>query len=111
MRKTAILTFLATIFCGTLIFAHVPLEAAPKKSITEQLQEILSENSIDAARKDVTAKVLFKIDETGKIEIVQIDSERKDVKWFLNRKLKGKSLDIDASSYGEIFVVEVRVTS
>jgi len=111
MKKTAILTGIATLFCGSLIIANEPMEWEPKKSITQQLQEILSDNSIDAAKRDVMAKVLFKINEAGEIEIVKIHSDRKDVAWFLNRKLEGRTLDIENSSFGEVFVVDVRVTS
>ena len=111
MKKRHILTGLATLFCGALLFANSPEDVGPKKSITQQLTEILSDNAIDASKKDVMATVLFKINEAGKIEVVEIDTERKDVAWFINRKLKGQRLDIDATSHGEIFVVAVRVTS
>lgn len=101
----------AAVFCTVLVSANEPSEFGPTKTITEQLEEILSDNAIDVEKKDATAKVLFKINEEGKIEIVKIKSERKDVKWFLARKLKGKKLAVDNSSYGEVFVIDVRLIS
>ena len=111
MKRTCILTIVAATFCAALVSANERNFERSKTPISKQLQEILAENSIDVAKKDVMAKVLFKVNLEGKIEILEIVSERKDVTWFLNRKLKGKRLNVDNASFGEVFVVDVRVTS
>lgn len=111
MKRMNIFVLAVAVLCTTLVSANEPFALNPTKTISKQLEEILSDNSIDVEKNDALAKVLFKVNEEGKIEIVRINSERKDVKWFLNRKLKGKKLDVDNGSVGEVFVVEVRVTS
>lgn len=111
MKKRSVLSAVAILCCVLLVSANEPRIVTPEKSITEQLQEILTGNAIDVDKKDATARVLFTINLEGKIEIMEINSKRKDLKWFLNRKLKGKKLKVSNDSYGEVFVVDVRVTS
>ncbi|MEO0571257.1 MAG: hypothetical protein AAF039_06085 [Bacteroidota bacterium] len=111
MKRTVILTVVAVFFCSALVSAKDLDFANPKTSISEQLREILSQNSINIENKDVLARVLFKLDQEGKIEVLGVASERRDVEWSISRKLKGKKLEVDQTSYGEVFVVTVRVTS
>lgn len=111
MKKASILTFVVALFSVALVSAKTTITKNPETTISEQLKEILSQNAIDVDREDATARVLFKVNDVGEIEILRVDSERKDIEWFLNRKLEGKKLSLDTSSYGEIFVVDVRVTS
>ncbi len=110
MKKTSILTFVAALFSVALVSANTTTNN-PDSTISEQLKEILSQNAIDVDTKDATARVLFKVNNEGEIEVLRVATERKDIKWFLNRKLEGKKLSLDNSAYGEVFVVDVRVTS
>ena len=102
MKRTSVLTVIAVLFCSVLVSAKEINFENPKTSISEQLQEILSENSIDVDDKDVMARVLFKINQAGKIEVLDIVSERKDVKWFLSRKLSGKKIAVDNVSFEDV---------
>lgn len=111
MKKRSVLSAVAILCCVLLVSANEPRIVTPEKSITEQLEEILSGNAIDADKKDALARVLFTINSEGKIEIMKISSKRKDLRWFLNRKLKGKKLEVSNDTYGEVFVVNVRFTS
>ena len=111
MKKRSVLSAVAILCCALLVSANEPRIVTPEKSISEQLKKILSGTAMDADKKDAIARVLFTITLEGKIEIMKISSKRKDLKWFLNRKLKGKKLDVSNDTYGEVFVVNVRVTS
>ena len=111
MKRKSILTVIAAIFCCTLISANEVNFKNPENSISEQLQEILSENSIAIENSDLTARILFQFDGEGKIEILQVASESSEVKWFVHKKLSGKKIAIEDMTAGEVFVVDVRVTS
>jgi hypothetical protein len=111
MRKTSILTFVAAFFFVVMVSANRVSIENPKTAISEQLKEILSQNSIDAEDEDTTARVLFKVNYEGEIELLRVSTSRKDIEWFLNRKLDGKKISVDDTSFGEVFVVDVRVTS
>lgn len=111
MKRKRIFTVFAVLCCTILVSAKELGFENPKTSISEQLQSILSQNVIDIEKNDVMARVLFKVDSEGKIELNKVYSERKDVVWFLNRKLEGKRLAVDDEALDEVFVVNVRVTS
>lgn len=111
MKKRNLLAVLAALFCAVAVTANVPNIENPNLGIKEQLQKILSDNSISVDNGEATARVLFKVNEQGKIEILKIASKRKDVRWFIEGKLDGRIIAIDDANHGEVFVVDVRVTS
>ncbi|MEM8506447.1 MAG: hypothetical protein AAF717_01405 [Bacteroidota bacterium] len=111
MKKRNMFTVLATLFCVAAVTANVALAKHPNLGIQEQLQKILSDNSLSVDKGDATARVLFKVNQQGKIELLEIVSKRKDVRWFIDRKLDGKAIEVDDINLGEVFVVNVRITS
>nr|WP_298999548.1 hypothetical protein [uncultured Allomuricauda sp.] len=80
-------------------------------TLSGQIQEILAKNSIYVKNKDLTARVLFALNENKRIVILAIKSDYWDVKEFLNRRLDKKKLDITNFEVGKQYVVDVRLTS
>jgi len=113
MRKVRlVLCATALLFTGLAATANTNSETFnPTKKISKQIQTILSDNAIDIGKKDEMARVLFRVNEAGEIELVRVTSSRKDITTFLNRKLDHKKLEVDEEAIGEVFVVNVRVTS
>lgn len=111
MRKVKLALYAGALLFTGIVAANETVEYYPTKSISEQLESILADNVLDVEKQDAIARVLFKLNAEGEIEILEVASERKDVEWFLNRKLDGKKIIADKTSIGEVFVVDVRVTS
>ena len=111
MRKKNMLTVLAALFCAVLVTANTPEAKNPKVSITEQLQSILSDNHILVRHGDATARVVFKVNEQGRIEVLEVITKRKDVKLFIDRRLEGRIIAVGNAAHGKVFAVEVRITS
>ncbi|NKI32935.1 hypothetical protein [Croceivirga thetidis] len=110
MKKTKIYSLAAALFAFALVSANEPVFENPTKKISKQLEGLLSKNDIDVSDNDVTARVLFKLNESGEIELIRIQSEREDLKGLIGDKLAGEKLSVDPVSYDEVYVVEVRVT-
>ena len=110
MKRTRIITAIAALCCAATISASEPTFENPTKKISNQLQKMLSKNNIDVTESDVSARVLFKVDESGEIKLLRVSSERKDLKGLIDKKLEGKKLSVDPTSIDEVYVVEVRVT-
>lgn len=110
MKRTHIFSFAAALLSVALVSANEPTFENPTKKISKQLQYMLTDNSIDVSKEDVSARVLFKVNDEGEIDILRIHSERKDLKGFIDEKLEGQKLSVDPASFGEVYVVEVRVT-
>ena len=90
MRKKNVFTLCAALFCALVVAANVPAVKKPKVSITEQLQQILSDNYISVHHGDATAQVVFKVDELGRLAVLDITAKRKDVKLLIDRRLDGR---------------------
>ncbi len=110
MKKTKIFSLAVALFAVALVSAKEPLFENPTKKISKQLEWLLSDNGIDVTHSDVTARVLFKLNENGEIELIRVQSEREDLKGVIDKKLQGEKLSVDPVSYDEVYVVEVRVT-
>ena len=111
MTRKSMLTLCAALFSVAVMVANVPVEKRSESTITEQLRKLLSHNSISVDKRDVKARVLFRVNAQGRIEILKVASERRDLKWFIKRKLEGKRIAVSDEVYGEEFVFNVRVTS
>ena len=112
MRKVRlVLGAAALLFTATTFAATSEATSNPKGDIAKQIQAILADNALDVEKDDATARVLFKVNAEGKIEVVKVSSNRKDLTWFLNRKLDNKKIEVADEAIGETFVVNVRVTS
>ena len=111
MKKRNVFTVLAALFCAVVVVANTPTVKKPKVGITEQLQEMLADNYITVRHGDATARVVFKVNEQGRIEVLDISSKRKDVKLFIDRRLDGRIIAAGKTAFGKVFTVDVRITS
>ena len=111
MGKLSLTIAMAIMLVSGSVWATPPEENSEVKTLSEQIQEILSDNSIYVKKEDLTARVLFTLTEDKRIVILAIKTEYWDVRGFLNRRLDKKKVDITHFEVGEQFVVDVRLTS
>ena len=110
MTRKNMLTMLIALFCAVVVAANVPTEKNPKVRIHEQLQELLADNTIAVDYGDAIARVVFRLNQQGRIEVQKIIAKRKDVKQFIDQKLDGRIIAVDKAAYGVVFTVDVRIT-
>ena len=111
MRKKNMFAVLAALLCAVVVSANEPIVKKPEVGITEQLQEMLADNYISVSHGDVTAQVVFKVNEQGRIQVLDVTSKRKDVKLFIDRRLDGRIIAAGSNALGKVFTVDVRITS
>ncbi len=111
MRKTNFAAILAATLVTGSIWANPPKKVSKEKPLSEQIHNILSENTIDVRDTDLTARVLFTLDEEKRITILTIRSDHWDVEGFVRRGLDKKKVTISDFVVGEKYVVDVRLTS
>ena len=111
MTRKSMLTLCAALFSVAVMVANVSVEKRSESTITQQLRKLLSHGSIAVDKNDVKARVLFRVNAEGRIEVLRVASERKDLKWFIKKKLEGKRIFVSDEAFGEEFVFNVRVTS
>ena len=108
MNKKRFFTVLVAVFCISLVAAK-PNVDNPTKSISKQIKSMLASNFIEVDAKDLTARVLFKVNESGEIQLLRVASERKDVKQFIDKKLEGEKLEVSTNQLEKVYVLDVRV--
>ncbi|GMN09474.1 hypothetical protein MTsPCn9_00700 [Croceitalea sp. MTPC9] len=109
MRKLKLIVAIGLfVFSGSLS-ANTPEPKKLNKNLSAQIQELLQDNAIDTEEENITAAVWFMLNEESEIVVLDIDSDRLDLKWFVKRKLKGKKLASTTEQRGKQFVVNVLV--
>ncbi|MEM9362808.1 MAG: hypothetical protein AAGA43_09240 [Bacteroidota bacterium] len=111
MRKLSLATALAVTVVSGSVWAAPPKKKVETKTLSEQIHEILAANSIYVKNKDLTARVLFTLNEDSRIMVLAVKSDYWDVKGFLNRRLDKKKVNISDFEVGKQYVVDVRLTS
>ena len=111
MRKLSFATAIAVMLVSSSVWATTPKKTSEVRTLTEQIQEILAENSIYVKNEDLTARVLFTLNEDQRIVILAIKTDYWDVKGFLNRRLDKKKVNLADFEVGKQYVVDVRLTS
>lgn len=111
MGKLSLVTAWAVMLVSGSVWATTPKKDSEVRTLSEQIQEILAENSIYVKNEDLTARVLFTLNEDQRIVILAIKTDYWDVKGFLNRRLGRKKVNITNFEVGKQYVVDVRLTS
>lgn len=109
MKKLKLIAAIVLLVFSGTISASTPEYEKSTKDLSIQIKELLKDNVIDTEKGDVTAAVWFMLNEDNKIVVLDIDSDRPDLKWFVKRKLKGKRLIANENERGKKFVVTIIV--
>ncbi|TAI49402.1 hypothetical protein [Flagellimonas allohymeniacidonis] len=106
MRKLSIASILAATLVSSSAMANPPKK---DKTLTRQIHELLADNSICAKNQDLTATVLFTLNEEQRIEVLVVQTDFVEVKRFLTRSLNNKKVVIPDFKEGRQFTVDIRI--
>ncbi|WP_343485744.1 hypothetical protein [Allomuricauda sp. d1] len=110
MKKMKFFIVIAALVLSTGAFAHQPTKSSPIDALKSQLVEILNENYFLVRNQDLTARVLFTLDEESKIQLLEVQTKRHDLKRFIVNSLRGKKIQMETVCTDENFVVDIRMT-
>ncbi|MAU25943.1 MAG: hypothetical protein CMH48_10495 [Muricauda sp.] len=111
MKKLKLLSAaIALVFYGVAI-ANVTAADHPPQNLSGQIHQLLQGSTFDVEKGAITARVLFKVDGDNRIELVEVDSKRSDLKWFLKRNLNGRKVILTATEKkSDAFVIDIKIT-
>ncbi|WP_350290769.1 hypothetical protein [uncultured Croceitalea sp.] len=109
MKKLKLIVAIGLLVYSGSLSASIPEHEKSTKNLSSQIKELLQDNAIDTEKEDVTAAIWFMLNEDNKIVVLDVDSDRPDLKWFVKRKLKGKRLIANENERGKKFVVNIIV--
>ncbi len=106
MRKLSIASILAATLVSSSAMANPPKK---EKTLTKQIHALLADNSIYTKNQDLTATVLFTLNEEQKIDVLAVQSDFVEVKRFLTKSLNNKKVAIANYKEGRQFTVDIRI--
>ncbi|MFD0796982.1 hypothetical protein ACFQZJ_05890 [Maribacter chungangensis] len=111
MRKLSYVIVAAMLLSTSAIFANTPELPEPTRGLSEQITELLSDNSFSEGECDSTAQVRFTLNEEGQIVVLSVETASENLERFVKNRLNYKKVKISNVVEGKLYTVPVRVTS
>ncbi len=111
MRKFSLVLFAALLFVAGSALANSNTEK-PSKTLSYQIKEMLSNNSLDKEYNGMHAQVRFTFNKEGEIVVLSVDTEDASLEGFVKGRLNYKK--VETSSYiseGTMYTVSVLITA
>jgi len=110
MRKIS-LVFVATMLLSTVsLFANNAKPVDPAKNLSTQIGDLLDNNSFILENNDLTAEVLFTLNENKEIVVLSVETENEVLEAFVKSRLNYQKVELDEYREGKMYTVPVRIT-
>lgn len=111
MRKFSLTLVAAMLFSTGSLLANNMDKVGPAKSLSIQISEMLKKNNFNQDDFEKTAQVRFTLNEDGEIVILSVDTDCKDLEYFVKNRLNYKKVVVDNVQEGKIYTIPVRIES
>ena len=71
----------------------------------------MRENNLEVDHYDVTAKILFTLNDSGEIEVISVDTKNEDLEIFVKGKLNHRKVEVQEIVEGKVYKLPIRVTA
>lgn len=107
MRKIrSVLVAAMLLFAGNILANDV----IPTKKLSTQIAELLEDNPFVLSKDDLTANVLFTLNDKKEIVVLSVETEDKGLEAFVKSRLNYKQVESSDSENGKTFRIPVRIT-
>jgi ribosomal protein L7Ae-like RNA K-turn-binding protein len=111
MRKLSYVIVAAMLLStGSILATSTELDE-PTAGISEQIHEMLADNSFSEGECNSTAQVRFTLNDKGQIVVLSVETESENLERFVKSKLNYKKIEISNVKEGKLYTVPVRITS
>lgn len=108
MRKFSLVLVAAALLTAGNLFATNPSKTDPSKALTSQIGELLENNQFDI-KDDMTATVIFTLNEHGEIVVLSVDTSDEALEAFVKGRLNYEKVKLDQYRQGKLYTVPVRI--
>lgn len=109
MRKLSLVFAAALLFTAGNAFAIDSKTVDPSKSLTEQISELLKGNAFDVENQDLTAHVLFTLNQNKEIVVISVETENEALEGFVKNRLNYQEVALSDFQEGKMYTVPVRI--
>lgn len=111
MRKLSYLFVAAMLLSTGSILANSTDARTPVQGISEQITQLLSDNSFSEEECDSTAQVRFTLNADGEIVVLSVQTKSTSLERFVKNRLNYQKIKISGVEEGKLFTIPVRIIS
>ncbi|MFC4094403.1 hypothetical protein [Euzebyella saccharophila] len=109
MRKISLVIASALLMSFGTVLANDSEPKVKSNTLSKQITNILSENSLSQEVIDMSAQVRFTLNKEREIVVLSVDSEDADLEGFVKAKLNYKKVQLEDFTEGKLYTVSVRI--
>ncbi|GGD56974.1 hypothetical protein [Muriicola marianensis] len=109
MRKLSLVFAAALLLAGGNLFANDSGTIDPNNELAVQIGDLLKDNNFVLDEEDLTAKVLFTLNDEKEIVVISVETEDEILEKFVKSRLNYKQVNVVAGKEGKMYTVPVRI--
>lgn len=109
MRKLSVVLVAAMLCSAGNVFANAVNEVNPLETLSEQISQLLSENSFAQNEVELTAQVRFTLNNDHEIVVLSVETENPVLEDFVKLKLNYEKVILGTYKEGKLYTVSVRI--
>lgn len=110
MRKLPVVLVAAILFSAGNLFANDSKTTDPKEALAIQISHLLEDNSFIVKDHELTAKVVFTLNNHKEIVVISVDTEDEVLERFVKSRLNYQTVELASIEEGKMYSVPVRIT-
>lgn len=110
MRKLPVVLAAALLFAAGNLFATETVNSDPNKDLSEQIGDLLKDNSFVLQNEDLTAQVIFTLNQKKEIVVISVETENELLERFVKSRLNYQHVEVPVAKQGSMYTVPVRIT-
>ena len=111
MRKLSYAIVAAMLLSTGTLLANPTEDREPSVNLSNQISEMLSDNSFSDISKDLIAQVRFTLNDEGEIVVLSVETDSDNLERFVKNRLNYKKIKISNAKEGKLYTVPVRIAS
>lgn len=109
MRKLSLVVVAAMLLATGNVLANDTKGENPTRNLSNQISEMLSDNSFSIEHNDLTAQVRFTLNAEGEIVVLSVNTEFDEMESFVKAKLNYQKVNLANVEEGKVYTIPVRI--
>lgn len=109
MRKLSLVVVAAMLLATGNVLANDTKGENPTRNLSNQISEMLSDNTFSIEHNDLTAQVRFTLNADGEIVVLSVNTEYDEMESFVKAKLNYQKVNLANVEEGKVYTIPVRI--
>ncbi len=109
MRKLSLVFASAPLLAGGNLFANDSRTIDPNNELAVQIGDLLKDNNFVLDEEDLTAQVLFTLNDKKEIVVISVETDDEILEKFVKSRLNYQQVQVASGKEGKMYTVPVRI--